>query len=48
MAFVVTALSMSGCQLGRLSLAVNKDHPVPYPTLNVLPNQWEPELSEVE
>ena len=47
-AFMVTALSMSGCQLGRFSLAVNKDHPVPYPTLNVLPDQWEPEIGEPE
>ena len=46
--FVVTALSVSGCQLGRLSMAVNKDHAVPYPTLNVLPDQWEPELAETE
>lgn len=47
-AFVVTAISMSGCQLGRFSLAVNKDNPVPYPTLSVLPDQWEPELEELE
>jgi hypothetical protein len=48
LAFVVTALSLSGCQLGRFSLAVNKDYRVPYPTLDVLPNQWEPELDESE
>lgn len=44
--FATAAVSMSGCQLGRVSLAMNKEHVVPYPTLDVLPAQWEPEITE--
>lgn len=43
--FAVAAVSVSGCQLGRVSLAMNKDKLLPYPTLDVLPSQWEPELT---
>jgi len=45
---VVTAFATSGCQLGRFSLAVNQEHKVPYPTLHLLPQQWEPTLAESE
>ncbi len=44
--FAAVAVSTSGCQLGRVSLAMNKDSAVPYPTLDVLPNQWEPEITD--
>jgi len=44
----VTALTTSGCQLGRFSLAVNREHQVPYPTLHLLPEQWEPTLADSE
>ena len=46
--FATAAVSMSGCQLGRVSLAINKEHIVPYPTLDVLPTQWEPEMTGEE
>ncbi|MFP6765606.1 MAG: hypothetical protein VB858_18400 [Planctomycetaceae bacterium] len=45
-ALVVTAFATSGCQLGRFSLALNQEHQVPYPTLHLLPEQWEPTLAE--
>ncbi|MDA1164383.1 MAG: hypothetical protein O3B13_14905 [Planctomycetota bacterium] len=47
MAFIVVALFvLSGCQLGKFSLKLNRDHVIPLPEVNVLPEQWEPEVDQ--
>ena len=43
--FLVVALTATtACQMGQYSLKLNRDHVVPLPEVNVLPDQWEPEL----
>lgn len=47
--FVLVALalaSITGCQMGQFSLKLNRDHVIPLPEVNVLPEQWEPEPVE--
>jgi hypothetical protein len=47
LAFIVVALFvLSGCQLGKFSLNLNRDHVIPLPEVNVLPEQWEPETEK--
>jgi hypothetical protein len=36
----------AGCQMGQISLKLNRDHVIPLPEVNVLPEQFEPEISE--
>lgn len=43
---VVTLVSAVGCQMGQFSLKLNRDHVIPLPEVNVLPEQWEPEAVE--
>ena len=38
----------TGCQFGRFSLSMNRDRMLPLPAVSVLPDQWEPEISEAE
>ena len=40
--------ALAGCNFGRVSLGVNRDHKIPLPSVNVLPTQWEPEQIEPE
>ncbi len=45
--FLVAVLTASvGCQMGQFSLKLNRDHVIPLPEVNVLPEQWEPEPLE--
>jgi hypothetical protein len=37
---------LTGCNFGRVSLGVNRDHKIPLPSVNVLPTQWEPDQVE--
>lgn len=46
MLLVVALVATAGCQMGKFSLKLNRDHVVPLPEVNVLPAQWEPELVE--
>ncbi len=39
-------LAMTGCQFGRFALSLNRDRMLPVPAVNVLPDQWEPEIVE--
>jgi hypothetical protein len=39
-------LGMTGCQFGRFALSLNRDRALPLPEVNVLPDQWEPEIVE--
>ena len=41
---VLTAIAR--CQMGQFSLKLNRDHVIPLPEVNVLPEQFEPEISE--
>ena len=44
---VLIALSaLSGCHMGQYSLRLNQEHAVPFPEVNVLPEQWEPVSAE--
>ncbi len=43
--FLVAVLAASvGCQMGQFSLKLNRDHVIPLPEVNVLPEQSEPEI----
>ena len=45
--FLLLCMSaLAGCNFGRVSLGVNRDHKIPIPSVNVLPNQWEPDQFE--
>jgi hypothetical protein len=45
MMFLVAVLAASvGCQMGQFSLKLNRDHVIPLPEVNVLPEQSEPEI----
>lgn len=43
---IVALMAASGCQMGKFSLKLNRDHVIPLPEVNVLPDQWEPEPVE--
>jgi len=43
---VVVLSATVGCQMGKFSLKLNRDHVIPLPEVNVLPDQWEPEPVE--
>jgi hypothetical protein len=42
--FILSISLLSGCQLGRFSMDMNREHTVPFPEMTVLPQQTEPEL----
>lgn len=41
--FLSLILVLTGCQSGQTSLRMNRDHLIPYPELQTLPQQWEPD-----
>jgi len=41
---VVILAATAGCQMGNFSLKLNRDHVIPLPEVNVLPEQSEPEI----
>lgn len=44
MLLVVILAATTGCQMGNFSLKLNRDHVIPLPEVNVLPEQSEPEI----
>ena len=44
MFLVVVLATTAGCQMGNFSLKLNRDHVIPLPEVNVLPEQSEPEI----
>jgi hypothetical protein len=41
---VLILAATTGCQMGNFSLKLNRDHVIPLPEVNVLPEQSEPEI----
>lgn len=37
---------LAGCHFGRLSMSMRDFHGVPVPSIQSVPQQWEPELQE--
>lgn len=44
MFLAVVLAATTGCQMGNFSLKLNRDHVIPLPEVNVLPEQSEPEI----
>ena len=44
MLLVLVLATTTGCQLGNFSLKLNRDHVIPLPEVNVLPEQTEPDI----
>jgi len=44
MLLVLVLATTTGCQMGNFSLKLNRDHVIPLPEVNVLPEQSEPEI----
>ncbi len=44
MLLVLVLATTTGCQLGNFSLKLNRDHVIPLPEVNVLPEQSEPDI----
>ena len=44
MFLVLVLATTTGCQMGNFSLKLNRDHVIPLPEVNVLPEQSEPEI----
>lgn len=42
---VLTVGLLAGCSMSKYSLSMNREHAVPYPVLNVLPEQSEPDVA---
>lgn len=36
-------MALCGCEFGRTTVRMNRDHVIPYPEMSTLPTQWEPE-----
>lgn len=43
---ITLAALLTGCQFGRLSMSMSDFHGVPLPRVQLVPEQWEPELKE--
>ncbi len=39
-------LSVAGCSFGRFSMDLNRDHAIPFPDVDVIPQQHEPEITD--
>ena len=44
MFLVLVLATTAGCRMGNFSLKLNRDHVIPLPEVNVLPEQSEPEI----
>ena len=44
MFLVLVLATTTGCQMGNFSLKLNRDHVIPLPEVNVLPEQSEPDI----
>lgn len=43
---LLVLVSAGGCSFGRYSMNMNREKLIPFPELNVLPAQWEPDSAE--
>ena len=43
---MICFFAVTGCNFGRVSLGLNRDHKIPIPSVNVLPVQWEPDQAD--